>query len=84
LPKVFKDMLIPGKISLVLCAGNLCNRETYEWLRTISSDLHVVMGDLDETADYPTSKTVVIGGFKVRRSGVFVLFYFAFVDTDFS
>ncbi len=65
IPRKFKEMLVPGKISATLCTGNLCSRETYDWLRTLSSDLHIVAGDLDEMADLPATKVVTIGGFKI-------------------
>lgn len=39
---------MPGKIQAILCTGNLCNKETYEYLRMLASDVHVVRGDFDE------------------------------------
>jgi vacuolar protein sorting-associated protein 29 len=48
LPAKFKKLLLPGKIQQILCTGNVCDRETYEWLRTVSSDVQVVKGDYDE------------------------------------
>lgn len=48
LPAKFKKLLVPGKIQQILCTGNLCDRETYEYLRTVSPDVHVVRGDYDE------------------------------------
>ena len=39
---------VPGKIQHVLCTGNLCNRETFDFLKYIASDVHVVKGDFDE------------------------------------
>ncbi len=48
LPVKFKKLLVPGKIQQILCTGNVCDRETYEYLRTISPDVHVVKGDYDE------------------------------------
>ncbi|KAI0341324.1 Metallo-dependent phosphatase [Trametopsis cervina] len=57
LPLKFKKLLVPGKIQQILCTGNLCDRETYEYLRTVSPDVHVVKGDYDESA-LPLSVTV--------------------------
>ena len=38
----------------------------YDWLRTITADIHVVAGDLDEmSTDFPVTKTVTIGSFKI-------------------
>ena len=48
LPAKFKELLVPGKIQQILCTGNLCDRETYEYLRTVAPDVHVVRGDYDE------------------------------------
>ncbi|KAJ7582972.1 Metallo-dependent phosphatase [Mycena floridula] len=47
LPVKFKKLLVPGKIQQILCTGNVCDKETYEYLRTISPDVHVVRGDFD-------------------------------------
>jgi vacuolar protein sorting-associated protein 29 len=53
LPSKFKKLLVPGKIQQILCTGNVCDKETYEWFRTISPDVHVVKGDYDEVcADF--------------------------------
>ncbi len=65
MPKKFREMLVPGKISQTLCTGNVATRETYDWLRTITADIHVVTGDLDEIVDLPVTKTVTIGSFKI-------------------
>ena len=39
---------VPGKIQHILCTGNLCTKETYDYLKTIAADLHVVKGDFDD------------------------------------
>lgn len=48
LPLKFKKLLVPGKIQQILCTGNVCDKETFDYLRTISPDVHVVKGDYDE------------------------------------
>lgn len=48
LPAKFKKLLVPGKIQQILCTGNVCDRETYDYLRTVAADVHVVRGDYDE------------------------------------
>lgn len=62
LPPKFKKLLAPaGKISQVLCTGNVCDRETLEYLRGIVTgggggggdgagmgEVYVVKGDYDE------------------------------------
>ena len=46
----FKKLLVPGKIQHILCTGNLCTRETYDYLKTLASDVHVVRGDFDDVS----------------------------------
>ncbi|XP_040459780.1 vacuolar protein sorting-associated protein 29-like isoform X2 [Falco naumanni] len=59
LPVKFKNLLVPGKIQHILCTGNLCTKESYDYLRTLAGDVHVVRGDSEEhhpficTAGYP-------------------------------
>ena len=48
LPNRFKKLLVPGKIQHILCTGNLCTKETFDYLKTLASDVHVVRGDFDE------------------------------------
>ncbi|KAA1095943.1 Vacuolar protein sorting-associated protein 29 [Puccinia graminis f. sp. tritici] len=48
LPNKFKKLLVPGKIGQIVCTGNVCDRETWEYLRSISSDVRGVRGDFDE------------------------------------
>jgi vacuolar protein sorting-associated protein 29 len=33
---------VPGKIGHVLSTGNLCSKETHDYLKTLASDVHVV------------------------------------------
>ncbi|KAJ7078924.1 Metallo-dependent phosphatase [Mycena belliarum] len=65
LPSKFKKLLVPGKIQQILCTGNVCDKETYEYLRTISPDVNVVKGDYDETSNFPSSITVVHSPIKI-------------------
>jgi vacuolar protein sorting-associated protein 29 len=64
LPSKFKKLLVPGKIQQILCTGNVCDKETYEYLRTISPDVHIVKGDYDESA-FPLSITVTHNPIKI-------------------
>uniref|UniRef100_A0A2C9L295 Vacuolar protein sorting-associated protein 29 n=1 Tax=Biomphalaria glabrata TaxID=6526 RepID=A0A2C9L295_BIOGL len=48
LPARFKKLLVPGKIQHILCTGNLCTKESFDYLKTLASDVHVVRGDFDE------------------------------------
>ncbi|KAI0309850.1 Metallo-dependent phosphatase [Amylostereum chailletii] len=65
LPAKFKKLLVPGKIQQILCTGNVCDRETYEYLRTVAADVHVVRGDYDESAAFPLSITVTHSPIKI-------------------
>jgi len=64
-PAKFKKMLVPGKIQHILCTGNLITKSTFEYLKTIASDVHVVLGDWDEDKSYPETKVVTLGSFKI-------------------
>ncbi|KCV71767.1 hypothetical protein H696_01185 [Fonticula alba] len=65
LPARFKSLLLPGKIDMVLCTGNLNTRESLEYLRTIANDVHVVRGDFDDpTLSLPESKVIRVGKYK--------------------
>lgn len=44
---------VPGKIQHILCTGNLVNRDTFDFLKSIANDVHVVKGDFDEVAGMP-------------------------------
>eukprot|EP00696_Hemimastix_kukwesjijk_P005561 gnl/Hemi2/1699_TR600_c0_g1_i1.p1 gnl/Hemi2/1699_TR600_c0_g1~~gnl/Hemi2/1699_TR600_c0_g1_i1.p1 ORF type:complete len:194 (-),score=62.10 gnl/Hemi2/1699_TR600_c0_g1_i1:255-836(-) len=65
IPALFKEMLVPGKIQHVLCAGNLCSRDVLEFLRTVAGDVHVVKGDFDDNASFPENKVITIGKFRI-------------------
>ena len=42
LPKKFKALLQPGKIQHILCTGNVVDKQTYDYLRSLATDVHVV------------------------------------------
>lgn len=72
LPKKFKALLQPGKIQHVLCTGNVVDKLTYDYLRTLASDVHVVRGDFDDATfmpnvanSLPETKNVKIGQFEI-------------------
>ena len=65
LPAKFKKLLVPGKIQHILCTGNLCTKETYDYLKTLANDVHVVRGDMDDNITYPEQKVVTVGPFKI-------------------
>lgn len=46
----FKSLLAPGKIQHIFCTGNLTNKCTYDYMKSVCGDVHVVKGDFDEVA----------------------------------
>ncbi|CDH58644.1 vacuolar protein sorting-associated protein 29 [Lichtheimia corymbifera JMRC:FSU:9682] len=65
LPAKFKKLLVPGKIQQIICTGNICDKETLDYLRTIAGDIIVVKGDFDESSSFPQSKVVTHGAIRV-------------------
>ena len=50
LPAKFRKLLVPGKIQQTICTGNITDRETYDFLRSVSPDIHIVKGDFDDVS----------------------------------
>lgn len=65
MPTKFKKLLVPGKIQHILRTGNLCTKESFDYLKTLASDVHVVRGDFDENLNYPEQKVVTVGQFRI-------------------
>lgn len=66
LPAKFRKLLSPGKIGQTLCLGNLRDKETYDYLRTVAPELHIVKGDYDVDAqNLPLSKVVQHGNLRI-------------------
>ncbi|XP_065830934.1 vacuolar protein sorting-associated protein 29 [Oscarella lobularis] len=65
LPPKFKKLLVPGKIQHILCTGNLCTKESFDYLKTLASDVHIVRGDFDENTSWPEQKVVTVGQFRI-------------------
>jgi predicted phosphodiesterase len=42
IPDKFKKLLVPDKIQSVICTGNLCCKEQFDYLKSLSSDVHVI------------------------------------------
>ena len=61
----FKSILLPNKITHILCLGNIGNQDTLYWLQNLSPDLHIVKGDYDIYKNYPEKKTIQIGSFRL-------------------
>ena len=65
IPPQFKKMLVPGKMSHIICTGNLCTQEQLDYLHTICPNVHAVRGDFDEVSDLPETKVVSVGNFRI-------------------
>ena len=50
LPSKFKKLLVPGRIHHILVTGNLCTKESYDFLKSLAGDVHVVRGDFDDVS----------------------------------
>lgn len=58
--------MAPGKISQILCLGNLTDKSTYDFLRGIAPDLQIVKGDFDvEAPNLALSKVVTHGSMRI-------------------
>ncbi|KAG5667546.1 hypothetical protein PVAND_015525 [Polypedilum vanderplanki] len=65
LPSKFKKLLVPGRIHHILVTGNLCTKESYDYLKSLAGDVHVVKGDFDDNLNYPEQKVVTVGQFRI-------------------
>ena len=59
-----------GKIQHILCTGNVVDLPTYDFLKTIAADIHLVRGDMDDPyflpgVKLPETATLQIGEFKI-------------------
>jgi len=62
----FKKLLTPGKIGQTLCLGNLTDKPTYDYLRSIAPDLKIVKGRFDADAtSLPLSQVVTHGSLRI-------------------
>ncbi|RCI06321.1 hypothetical protein CU098_013500 [Rhizopus stolonifer] len=60
LPLKFKKLLIPGKIQKIICTGNITDRSTFDYLRSIAGDITVVKGDADQDIQLPQTKVIQV------------------------
>lgn len=49
----------------VFYPGNLCTKESHDYLKTLASDVHIVRGDFDDNPSYPEQKVVTVGQFRI-------------------
>lgn len=62
----FRKLLTPGKISTILCTGNLTSVATLDFLKSLAPDLHLVRGDYDvEAPSLPLSKVITHGAMRI-------------------
>jgi vacuolar protein sorting-associated protein 29 len=62
----FKKLLAPGKIGQTLCLGNLTDKPTYDYLRSITPDLKIVKGRHDvEATSLPLTQVVTHGAIRI-------------------
>eukprot|EP00828_Plagiopyla_frontata_P016161 TRINITY_DN2101_c0_g2_i1.p1 TRINITY_DN2101_c0_g2~~TRINITY_DN2101_c0_g2_i1.p1 ORF type:complete len:193 (+),score=23.83 TRINITY_DN2101_c0_g2_i1:144-722(+) len=64
IPECFTELLAPNKVQNVICTGNIGNRETIDWLKTLSGNFQTVLGDCDEIDQAPEYSIFKIGSFK--------------------
>ncbi|CAK7270327.1 Vacuolar protein sorting-associated protein 29 [Sporothrix epigloea] len=66
IPAKFKKLLAPGKIGQTVCLGNLTDKQTYEYLRSVAPDLKIVKGRFDvEATALPLTQVVTHGAVRV-------------------
>lgn len=66
IPLKFRKLLTPGKIGQTICLGNLKDKETYDFLRQVAPELHIVKGDYDvDTPNLALSKVVQHGNMRL-------------------
>ncbi|KAL6785312.1 VPS29 [Auxenochlorella protothecoides x Auxenochlorella symbiontica] len=61
----FKALLVPGKIHHILCPGNLCTEATYDYLKSICSDVQVTQGDFDDSSKWSDTLVQTYGQFRI-------------------
>ena len=71
IPDKFRRMLVPNKMQHVICTGNAGCAETYEQLRSLAPNIHIVSGDFEAmpcgggSVSYPETKVIQVGQFRI-------------------
>lgn len=67
IPSKYREMITPNKVSSVICTGNMGCREISDWIKGLSSSIHIVKGDYEDEAlgEMPEEKVVEIAGLKI-------------------
>ncbi|XP_010126164.1 PREDICTED: vacuolar protein sorting-associated protein 29-like, partial [Chlamydotis macqueenii] len=63
LPVKSEKLLVPGKIQHISYTGNLCAKESCDYLRTLAGDIRIEGGALSPS--YPEEKVITIGQFRI-------------------
>jgi len=70
----FKKLLVPGKISQVLCLGNATTSpSTLEFLKNLSPDFQIVKGEFDENTSLPLSLIITHGSLRIGFTNGFTI-----------
>ncbi|KAF9366568.1 Vacuolar protein sorting-associated protein 29 [Mortierella sp. NVP85] len=56
---------VPGKIQQIISTGNVCDKETLDYLRSVAGDVQVVRGDYDQNLSWPLSKIITQGPIRI-------------------
>ncbi|KAF9208587.1 Vacuolar protein sorting-associated protein 29 [Haplosporangium sp. Z 27] len=65
LPAKFRKLLVPGKIQQIISTGNISDKETFDYLRSVASDIQAVRGDYDQNSSWPLSKIITHGPIRI-------------------
>lgn len=57
--------MVPGKISQVICLGNVNSKLTLEYLQSLSPDYQAVKGEFDSSPSLPLNKVITQGQLKI-------------------
>ncbi|CDR41078.1 CYFA0S06e01200g1_1 [Cyberlindnera fabianii] len=71
---IFKKLLVPGKISQVLCLGNATTSpSTLEFLKNLSADFQIVRGEFDDNSSLPLSLVITHGPLRIGFTNGFTI-----------
>ena len=74
IPDKFRRMLVPNKMQHLICTGNVGCKDTYEQLRSLAPNIHIVSGDFEavntngvggSSVSYPETKVIQVGQFRI-------------------
>ncbi|KAG5437951.1 hypothetical protein PCANB_000297 [Pneumocystis canis] len=66
IPQRLKKLLVPGRITQILCTGNLVDHTTINFLQTVAPDVYFVRGDFDDPSHtWPVSRVIATENVRV-------------------